>query len=596
INTGSDKQTYYKLSLCGEDADAPRIMAENYFAGGSMHGDLALVEASLSARGFLNLINMGVPFPLDAYGQAMGYKTDHDPRQRATSVGPYTSREMCRSLIREAQRSGIKIKEKRNVVSLLTVGTGRTKRAAGAIAVDGKGRFETYGAENVVFAVGGPGGIYRTSVYPSVHTGAIGLALMAGAKAQSLPESQYGMASIKFRWNVSGTFMQVAPRFISTDQDGNDEQEFLRPYFKSSGEMNSMVFLKGYQWPFDPRKVVGGSSLVDILVYIETVVKGRRVFLDYRTDPDDFDFKALSEEALTYLTNSKALVATPIKRLEIMNPGAIQLYLDHNIDIRKEPLEIAVCAQHNNGGLAGNHWWESSNIKHLFPIGEVNGSHGVYRPGGSALNAGQAASLRAADFIAHRYADWTVDRKAVKKAAKEALKDVRDYLDVCKTSSTSWKEARTEFQSRMTEAGAHIRSLDGLKKAAVEARENWKRLCAEGCAYKGVGSMVEALRNRQLCFAHLVYLEAVRHQGASGVGSRGSALVLVSRGGTKAHAKLGPEWRFGKEDQKFRKQVLETSIRGDRTSHRWVPVRPIPDTDLWFETAWAAFRKGEIYR
>jgi succinate dehydrogenase/fumarate reductase flavoprotein subunit len=596
INTGSDKQTYYKLSLCGEDADAPRIMAENYFAGGSMHGDLALVEASLSPRGFLNLVNMGVPFPLDAYGQAMGYKTDHDPRQRATSVGPYTSREMCRALIREAERRGIKIKEKRNVVSLLTVGTGRTKRAAGAVAVDGKGRFEVYGAENVVFAVGGPGGIYKTSVYPSVHTGAIGLALMAGAKAQSLPESQYGMASIKFRWNVSGTFMQVAPRFISTDADGNDEQEFLRPYFKSAGEMNSMVFLKGYQWPFDPRKVVGGSSLVDILVYIETVVKGRRVYLDYRTDPDDFEFKALSEEALSYLTNSKALVATPIKRLETMNPGAIQLYLDHNIDIRKEPLEIAVCAQHNNGGLATNHWWESANVKHLFPIGEVNGSHGVYRPGGSALNAGQAGSLRAADFIAHRYADWTIDKKQVKQAAEAALTEALDYLGVCGKSSTSWKTARVEFQTRMTEAGAHIRSLDGLKKAAAEARENWKRLGSEGCAYKGVGSMVEALRNRQLCFAHLVYLEAVRHQVASGVGSRGSALVLVPRGGTKAHAKLGPEWRFSKEDQKFRKQVLETTISGERISHRWVPVRPIPDTDLWFETAWAAYRKGEIYR
>src|SRR3989304_4533643 len=43
INTGSDKQTYYKLALCGADADAPRVMAESYFAGGSMHGDLALV-------------------------------------------------------------------------------------------------------------------------------------------------------------------------------------------------------------------------------------------------------------------------------------------------------------------------------------------------------------------------------------------------------------------------------------------------------------------------------------------------------------------------------------------------------------------------
>ena len=49
INTGSDKQTYYKLSMCSRDADAPGIMAETYFDGGAMHGDLALVEASLSA-------------------------------------------------------------------------------------------------------------------------------------------------------------------------------------------------------------------------------------------------------------------------------------------------------------------------------------------------------------------------------------------------------------------------------------------------------------------------------------------------------------------------------------------------------------------
>ena len=90
INTGSDKQTYYKLSLCGDEADAPGIMAETYFEGGSMHGDLALVEAALSARGFVNLVNLGVPFPRDRYGQFVGYKTDHDPRQRATSIGPYT--------------------------------------------------------------------------------------------------------------------------------------------------------------------------------------------------------------------------------------------------------------------------------------------------------------------------------------------------------------------------------------------------------------------------------------------------------------------------------------------------------------------------
>jgi succinate dehydrogenase / fumarate reductase, flavoprotein subunit len=45
-------------------------MAETYFAGGSMHGDLALVEASLSARAFLHLVNLGVPFPATPTGSS----------------------------------------------------------------------------------------------------------------------------------------------------------------------------------------------------------------------------------------------------------------------------------------------------------------------------------------------------------------------------------------------------------------------------------------------------------------------------------------------------------------------------------------------
>ena len=91
INTGSDKQTYYKLGLYGTEPDSPVELAKSFFGGGSMHGDLALVEASLSARAFLNLVNLGVKFPQDSFGQFVGYKTDHDPRQRATSFGPYTS-------------------------------------------------------------------------------------------------------------------------------------------------------------------------------------------------------------------------------------------------------------------------------------------------------------------------------------------------------------------------------------------------------------------------------------------------------------------------------------------------------------------------
>ena len=84
-----------------------------------------------------------------------------------------------------------------------------------------------------------------------------------------------------------------------------------------------------------------------------------------------------------------------------MNPPAIELYLSNGIDLTREPLEIAVCAQHNNGGLAADIWWESTNIGRLFPVGEVNGTHGVYRPGGSALNfrAGRGAAGSAEEIF-----------------------------------------------------------------------------------------------------------------------------------------------------------------------------------------------------
>jgi succinate dehydrogenase/fumarate reductase flavoprotein subunit len=597
INTGSDKQTYYKSAMCGNDLDAPLAMARNFYTPGSMHGDLALIEAAVSARGFLNLVNLGVKFPQDAFGQFIGYKTDHDPAQRGTSVGPYTSRDMCRALIAEVKRRNIPVQEKTNVVSLLTTGEDKEKRACGALALDKDGNLAAFAADNVVFAVGGPGGLYKTSVYPVVHTGAIGLALRAGAKAQGLPEAQYGLASTKFRWNVSGTFMQVVPKFISTDADGkSNPREFLREVFPTIGTMHSMVFLKGYQWPFDSKKIVGGSSIVDILVYIETALKGRRVFLDYRENPQDFDFQGLEKEAYEYLENSGAFQKTPIARLKHMNPGAIELYKDHGIDITKEPLEVAVCAQHNNGGLAGNHWWESVNIKHLFPVGEVNGSHGVARPGGSALNSGQVGSLRAAEFIANVYGKSELKMSEFNRVARSGIRDVLSFLDRCEESETSWRVVRGELQERMSRAGAHIRSLDELKAAVKEAKCQLDALEKRGCRASSAVEKVQVLRNRQLCFAHWVYLAAMLYHVKTGVGSRGSAMIRDASG-QRAHDQLdAAEWSFLPEDVSFKAKVQETVVEDGKVKNRWVKCRPIPESNLWFETAWADYRSGKIYR
>ena len=94
--SGSDKQTYYKMGTSPDVADSAEAFAKTLTAAGCCHGDLALAEAIGSLREFYHLVQAGVPFPHDSTGSFLGYKTDHDPYERATSAGPKTSKMMCR--------------------------------------------------------------------------------------------------------------------------------------------------------------------------------------------------------------------------------------------------------------------------------------------------------------------------------------------------------------------------------------------------------------------------------------------------------------------------------------------------------------------
>ena len=583
-NAGSDKQTYYKLAMDGAEPDSPVEMARDLASGGAMHGDIALVEAALSPIAFSYLVSLGVRFPHDAYGRYVGYRTDHSEKRRATSAGPYTSRDMCAALAKEVLSRGVPVVGNRVAVELLV----RDGTAIGAIFADTSSAtpsFETVVADNVVFAVGGPGGLYGRSVYPGGHTGAIGLALQAGAEARNLAESQFGLASTAFRWNVSGSYMQVIPRVYSADADGI-EREFLTEAFGSPAAAADAVFLKGYQWPFSAGNA-RGSSLVDILVYIETVLKGRRVFLDYRRNPAGLTnvVEAVSAEAREYLEKSGATGLTPFARLQAMNPKAIDLYRDHAIDIETEPLEVAVCAQHNNGGLAGDMWWESTNVRHLFPIGEVNGSHGVTRPGGSALNAGQVGAWRAAERIARGYTNEYASGGAADfaRAAEARFAEM-----LARPAVRDWRTDRLRMETRMDRVGGFIRRRNDVRAAIAEAEAELPALLADGLGGLNARECAEALRTRQLAFAHLVYLRAIEDQ-IGRAGSRGGAIVIDAKGEPLAPC-LGDEWRMAPEKRAARNEV--TVCRADSSCQVTVhhePCRPIPAEVGWFERVWAEY-------
>jgi succinate dehydrogenase/fumarate reductase flavoprotein subunit len=511
---------------------------------------------------------------------------------------------MCEHLERAVRGKGIPILDGHDVIALLWKPDGKGRRCAcGALAVhrekmDAK-RFGLvfFNARNVVLATGGPGGIYRDSVYPPGQTGSIGLALAIGAKAHNLTESQFGLASKGFRWNLSGSYQQAIPRYLSTDGSGKKGRDFLNEHFPDMKALTGAIFRKGYEWPFDASKIRNhGSSLIDLLVYQETVVRGRRVYLDFQENPsgakgwDDFSLEGLEEEPHNFLKRTGALKPRPIERLQAINPAAIQIFLDHGVDLENNRLEIRVCAQHNNGGLKANLWWES-NIRHLFPVGEVCGTHGVFRPGGSALNAGQVGSLRAALFIARRYNDPPSSLKdsllAVAPQVRTVLQFARGAIQDPSKEGILPALAMKEIRERMSTHAAHIRDPAGLDSAVQGAWRLHENLQKDIKA-TFPGALPDVFRTLDLSLTHAVYLEALQEYLRQGGKSRGSFLVLDPAGDRPCKT-LGENWRFqlNASDALVNQKILEVHLDDSLKVHKhWVDIRPIPKEDGVFEKVW----------
>lgn len=558
-NAGSDKQTYYKLTLAGDQRDSVYDMAQDLFAGGGVDGDHAYIEAANSAKAFMKLALLGVPFPSNEWGEYVGYRTDHDAGRRATSAGPLTSRYMTECLERSVKRKNITILDRMLVFEIVTEG----EEAAGVLCVD-KGRNGDGSpglccifARHIIAATGGPAGCYYDSVYPGGHTGMSGMLFQAGVRGANLNCWQYGLASVKFRWNVSGTYQQALPRYISVDEAGR-EYEFLEEYYRDPCLAADMVFLKGYQWPFD-RDKLSGSSGIDMLVHRQTAELGRKVYLDFRRDPAGVkpDFSGLSEETFGYLKNSGALLPTPIARLKKMNPQAVELYKKHGIDLYREPLEVRVCAQHHNGGAEVDENYQTC-IGGLYVVGEAAGIYGPKRPGGSALNSCQVGSMRAAEHIARRTKESLCVAEGQRAAMERAVGKWTDRLrqSAGSKSGVELLEQREYFQKKMSACAAHIRDYEKIKRLYREIQEILSAYDG-GLQGRSYEDLPIEIKNRDIFITQLTVLSA----------------MLKETEGMDGAERLISEYRGGQCCSGFR------------------PVRKLQMPDSWFESVWEAYRE-----
>lgn len=605
--SGSDKQTLHTASTGFHGDDFTRL-ADALGAGGAMDADTAYVEAVGSIDAFIGLKSIGLPLPEDRFGAVLRYQTDHDEVGRATSCGPRTSRLMVKVLAEEAQLLGVPFVDHATIVRLLTDGEGSQRRIVGALAIVKGAR----GAENpwglcllrspiVVLAAGGPGELFRDSVYPKRCFGSLGLALEAGIDTVNLTEHQFGIGTRRdeFPWNLSGTYVQSMPYIYSQDAQG-EEHNFLARYYRTTRELASNVFRKGYQWPTHASRMLNfGSSLVDLAIWLEAR-QGRTVYMDFNRNPQPvpgdapFSLDNLDEDVSRYLANNQALLAQPIDRLRHMNPLAIELYKHHGHDLTRQPLAFNVNHQHMNGGIAVDIWGQSS-LAGCYAIGEAAGTHGVTRPGGAALNAGQVFALRCAKHIA------ATPRMPLAGALDDALSAAISQIerDSRQPQALTCEAIRGEIQQRMSEHAGFICEVAQIPDALRDARRLNQRITEQGVAIAHPQQVAFSFQWRQMALASEALLAALDFYIAHGGGSRGARVLCSANGDAVPQSRERDlsEFRFLSENTAQRAEQLVVNWRNGEFHLRTQPLRARDDlSQLFFEKNWPDYLTGKIFK
>lgn len=605
--SGSDKQTLYTAST-DYKGDNFIQYAESLCAGGAMNFSTAYIEAVGSNDAVGGLQYMGLPLPHDDQGAILRYQTDHDEAGRATSCGPRTSKLMVKVLFKEALMLGVRILPGCSGIQIVKETVDGEEQVSGVIALHREEKRNEYGlifikCTDVVIATGGPGELYRDSVYPHHCYGGLGLALEAGVELCNLTESQFGIGTPRrnFPWNLSGTYVQVMPRVYSVDAEGN-EIHFLKRYYRTTREMVSNTFRKGYQWPFHSTRMLDyGSSLFDLAVFLETQA-GRKVYLDFLHNPDPvnegevFSLDNLDSDVYSYLENNEALQTLPIDRLRRMNPLAIELYRMHGTDLASEPLEFSMNNQHMNGGIQIDDWGRTS-LKGCHAIGEAAGSHGVTRPGGAALNSGQVFGKRVAIAIKRELENKPVAgtvESSLEHTILEAFKDADQFLG--SSVGLALKDVKAELQARMSDYAGIICSGDAVKTALSEAIDLRKKVESVGLKVNSPSMVGQAFRWRQMVWASEAVLSALDYYVSHGGGSRG-ARAICSEAGTRSPEAFREDlgrFRFVEERSKDREEKIVVKRSGDGISiyTRAVDLNSEVQRE-YFEKGWASYLMKE---
>jgi succinate dehydrogenase/fumarate reductase flavoprotein subunit len=271
-----------------------------------------------------------------------------------------------------------------------------------------------------------------------------------------------------------------------------------------------------------------------------------------------------------------------------MNAPAAAFYREHGVDLSSQMLEIALCVQHNNGGLAIDDHWQTS-LRGFYVVGEAAASHGVYRPGGSALNAGQVGATRAAEHIIK--SRTLPDARAFAPLLARALDDALALKANAETTGqTDVSDLLNQAQRAMDENAGPFRSERNLE-ALLDGIARRRAALATQARASGTASLAMLFRLRDMLLCQQLYAGAMLDYLRRGGRSRGSALY-TDAGGTRPYATLPERFTCRTDDGALAGRVQEAVWDGSAARFDWRDVRPLPPEDAVFEKVWQAYREA----
>jgi len=264
--------------------------------------------------------------------------------RRTCHIADRTGLEIIQVLMAEVKRRKIKSIDEVIITKLVT----KKRAVIGAIGIELRtGKILTVTCKSIILATGGHARIYKrsTNAWETVGDGYT-LAMKAGAALQDMEMVQFHPTGMVYPESVEGVLVTESVRGEGGILRNAKGERFMKKYDPKRMELST-------------RDVVARANYQEIMEGRGTKLGG--VWLDISHKPRAFIEKKL--------------------------PKMIQKFKDFaDVDITKEPMEVAPTAHYAMGGIHIHHATCQTNIKGLFAAGEAAaGIHGANRLGGNSL-------------------------------------------------------------------------------------------------------------------------------------------------------------------------------------------------------------------